>query len=168
MEEIVPCILGAVLGAMIWLSTRGRARFALSILAVIVSAAVATIATGEYLESWVYLLLDLGEAALGLPSATWSLPGCSRARATATRSQSRSDNAPFGRRTSMLTPIGAGPWTDALKRLVEQADFVLRAKAGRSKPWTAIEAEGRARSPLPRPARRQWATGVSFPLARLK
>jgi hypothetical protein len=66
MEEIVPCILGAVLGAMIWLSARGRARFALSILAVIVSAAVATIATGEYLESWVYLLLDLGEAAFGL------------------------------------------------------------------------------------------------------
>jgi hypothetical protein len=32
--------------------------------------------------------------------------------------------------------------TDALRRLVEQADFVLRAKAGRSKPWTAIEAEG--------------------------
>ena len=66
MEEIVPCILGAVLGAMIWLNARGIARFALSILAVIVLAAVATIGTGEYLESWVYLLLDLGEAAFGL------------------------------------------------------------------------------------------------------
>src|ERR1700724_3352938 len=63
MDEIVPCILGAVLGAMIWLSAKGVVRFALSILAVIVSAAVATIASGEYLGSWVYLLLDLGEAA---------------------------------------------------------------------------------------------------------
>ena len=66
MDEIVPCILGAVLGAMIWLNARGVARFALSILAVIVSAAVATIASGEYLGSWIYLLLDLGEAAFGL------------------------------------------------------------------------------------------------------
>jgi hypothetical protein len=66
MDEIVPCILGAVLGAMIWLNARGVTRFALSILAVIVSAAVATIASGEYLGSWIYLLLDLGEAAFGL------------------------------------------------------------------------------------------------------
>jgi hypothetical protein len=66
MDEIVPCILGAILGAMIWLSARGVARFALSILVVIVSATVATIASGEYMASWVYLLLDLGEAAFGL------------------------------------------------------------------------------------------------------
>jgi hypothetical protein len=66
MNEVVPCILGAVLGAVIWLSARGAARFALSILAVIVSAAVATVASGEYTQSWVYLLLDLGEATFGL------------------------------------------------------------------------------------------------------
>ena len=66
MDEILPCILGAVLGTMIWLRARGTARLALSIVAVIVSATAATVISGEYLESWVYLLLDLGEAAFGL------------------------------------------------------------------------------------------------------
>jgi hypothetical protein len=33
---------------------------------VIVSGATATIASGEYHQSWIYLLLDFGEAAFGL------------------------------------------------------------------------------------------------------
>ena len=32
----------------------------------IVSGTVATVASGEYHQSWIYLLLDFGEAALGL------------------------------------------------------------------------------------------------------
>ena len=70
MDEIVPCILGAFLGAVIWLSAKGLTRTMLSVMAVIASAAVATIASGEYLESWAYLVLDLGEAALGLVVGT--------------------------------------------------------------------------------------------------
>ena len=66
MNEVVPFVLGAVLGAVIWLSAKGAVRFALSILAVIVTAAFATVASGEYLESWGFFLLDLGEAAFGL------------------------------------------------------------------------------------------------------
>jgi hypothetical protein len=66
MDELVPVILGAVLGAVIWLTTNGKTRFVLSLLAVMVSGIVATVASGEYHESWVYLLLDFGEAALGL------------------------------------------------------------------------------------------------------
>jgi general stress protein CsbA len=66
MDELVPVILGAVLGAVIWRTTRGRTRFVLSVLAVIVAAFAATLSSGEYLESWVYLLLDLGEAVFGL------------------------------------------------------------------------------------------------------
>jgi hypothetical protein len=66
MDELVPVILGAALGALIWRGTGGRMRLALSILAVLVSGAAATVLSGEYVESWIYLLLDLGEAAFGL------------------------------------------------------------------------------------------------------
>jgi hypothetical protein len=66
MDELVPVMIGGALGAIIWLGTTGRKRFALSVLAVIVSGIIATVTSGEYLESWIYLLLDFGEAALGL------------------------------------------------------------------------------------------------------
>ncbi|HYB09446.1 MAG TPA: hypothetical protein VEJ16_07230 [Alphaproteobacteria bacterium] len=66
MDEIVPFVLGAVLGALIWTFTSGRMRLALSVGAVLVSGFAATMLSGEYLESWVYLLLDFGEAAIGL------------------------------------------------------------------------------------------------------
>ena len=66
MEELVPVILGVVLGALIGRSTTGPTRIVLSIAAVLVSGAAATILSGEYVESWGYLLLDFGEAALGL------------------------------------------------------------------------------------------------------
>ena len=66
MEELVPVILGVVLGALIGWSTTGRTRILLSVAAVFVSGAAATVLSGEYLDSWVYILFDLGEAALGL------------------------------------------------------------------------------------------------------
>jgi len=66
MGELVPLILGAVFGAIIWLTTTGRLRFVVSVAAVIVSGVAATVASGEYHESWIYLLLDFGEAAFGL------------------------------------------------------------------------------------------------------
>lgn len=66
MDELIPLILGAVFGGIIWLTTTGRSRFAASVAAVILSGAAATIASGEYHESWIYLLLDFGEAAFGL------------------------------------------------------------------------------------------------------
>jgi hypothetical protein len=66
MDELIPVIIGAILGAVIWLTTSGTPRFVLSLLAVMVSGIIATVASGEYHESWIYLLLDFGEAALGL------------------------------------------------------------------------------------------------------
>jgi hypothetical protein len=66
MTELVPVIVGATFGAVIRRNTSGKTRFALSIFAAAVSGAIATLASGEYLEGWTYLLLDLGEAALGL------------------------------------------------------------------------------------------------------
>ncbi len=66
MDELVPVILGAIFGAVIWPSTTGKLRFASGVVAVVVSGAIATVASGEYHASWIYLLLDFGEAALGL------------------------------------------------------------------------------------------------------
>ena len=66
MDELVPVVLGAILGALIWATTSGRMRLALSVGAVVVSGLAATVLSGEYHESWIYLLLDLAEAAIGL------------------------------------------------------------------------------------------------------
>jgi len=66
MDEIVPVILGALFAAFFWYRDTGRDRLLLSVFAVVASAATAIILSGEYLKSWIYLLLDLGEASLGL------------------------------------------------------------------------------------------------------
>ena len=66
MDEVVPVILGAVFGTVLWRYTSGRTRIALGVFAVIVAAGAATILSGEYTESWLYLLIDLGEATFGL------------------------------------------------------------------------------------------------------
>jgi hypothetical protein len=85
MDELVPVILGFALGAIIWRGARGATRTILSVLAVTVCGAFATVLSGEYHESWLYLLLDFGEAALGLAVgfavAHWLLPALGRARA---------------------------------------------------------------------------------------
>jgi hypothetical protein len=66
MVELLPIVLGTIVGAVIYRHTRGRTRLVLSVAAVIVSGTAATVLSGEYVESWIYLLLDLGLAALGL------------------------------------------------------------------------------------------------------
>jgi hypothetical protein len=66
MEELVPFILGASFGALMSFRAAGRARLAVCAAVVVLSGAVATVLSGEYQTSWVYLLLDCAEAALGL------------------------------------------------------------------------------------------------------
>jgi hypothetical protein len=66
MEKLVPIIIGIALGALIWRTTKGHLRGLLSVLAVLASGFAATVLSGEYHQSWLYLLLDLGEAAFGL------------------------------------------------------------------------------------------------------
>ena len=66
MAELVPFVLVLVLGAFIWRNTTGGMRLALSIGAVVVSGATATLISGEYVASWIYLLFDVSEAAIGL------------------------------------------------------------------------------------------------------
>jgi hypothetical protein len=66
MEELIPFILGALLGALFAARTTGRARSAAYAAAVALSGGVATVLSGEYQTSWVYLLLDCAESAFGL------------------------------------------------------------------------------------------------------
>jgi hypothetical protein len=83
MDETVPVILGILLGALIWSTTSGSVRFLLSVCAVLVSGLIATVLSGEYHESWIYLLLDLGEAALGLAVGMFIVHRVQRRRAAA-------------------------------------------------------------------------------------
>jgi hypothetical protein len=66
MGEIVPVILAALLGGLIWHNSAGRIRLLLSAVAVVTSGAAAIIFSGEFIKSWVYLLPDLVEALFGL------------------------------------------------------------------------------------------------------
>ena len=66
MDELFPVILAVILGMLIGRVTAARPRTILSVAAVLVSGAAATVLSGEFAESWIYLLLDLGEAALGV------------------------------------------------------------------------------------------------------
>jgi len=66
MQELIPFILGVLLGAPFTVMTAGRTRTAAYAAVVALSGTVATVLSGEYQRSWVYLLLDCAEAALGL------------------------------------------------------------------------------------------------------
>ena len=66
MEELVPLFFGIVVGAVIWRKTTGLARIGSGFLAVAIIAALATLSSGEFTESWAFLLLDAGLGALGV------------------------------------------------------------------------------------------------------
>jgi hypothetical protein len=63
MDELVPVIMGIVAGAAIWLIDRGPSRLLQYCAAIVVIAAIATVTSGEYEQSWLYLVPDLAEAA---------------------------------------------------------------------------------------------------------
>lgn len=100
MYELVPVILGFVLGAVIWRATASTTRAALSALAILVSALSATVLSGEAEESWVYLLLDLAEAMAGFGAAVLLMRTLAR-RARA-RSPLPTAHAVGGRRATIL------------------------------------------------------------------
>lgn len=66
MNEILPVVLAFALGSVIWRCTNGRIRLILSCGAVAMAGLAATALSGEFHQSWGFLLLDLGEAAFGL------------------------------------------------------------------------------------------------------
>jgi hypothetical protein len=75
MDELAPILCGLILGALIWCIPSRSLRLALSIAAVVASGVAATLFSGEYRVSWLYLLLDLGEAsvAFGVGAAVMRL-----------------------------------------------------------------------------------------------
>ena len=66
MEELVPLLLGVTFGAVLWGKTSGHARIGGGVVAVVAAAVLATLVSGEFRESWVFLLLDAALAALGV------------------------------------------------------------------------------------------------------
>jgi hypothetical protein len=90
MEEFFPVFLVAALGIAIWLYAPGRLRWILSVLAV--SGLAATTFTGEFEESWLYLLKTWRR-----PHAAW--PSVSRSRTGSA--------APWDRALQHVTPASA-------------------------------------------------------------
>src|SRR5689334_9650463 len=66
MDELLPVVLCCLFGAVIWRQTRGSIRLLSSVAVVAASGITASVVSGEYGESWIYVILDLGEAAFGL------------------------------------------------------------------------------------------------------
>ena len=70
MNEVVPIVFAFALGIVVWRYANGRSRLILSCCAVAISGLTATMLSGEFRESWIFLFLDLGEAAFGLAVGT--------------------------------------------------------------------------------------------------
>ena len=66
MEEIIPVAFGCILGFAVWHGTHGWLRSLLLLVAVFAAAFAATVLSGEYQSSWLYLLLDVSLAAMGI------------------------------------------------------------------------------------------------------
>jgi hypothetical protein len=71
MEEIIAPTIAFLAGLWLWSSRFGTRPLALVLGAAISAGAglIATILTGEYFASWVYLLADIGGAAAGVAVA---------------------------------------------------------------------------------------------------
>jgi flagellar biosynthesis protein FliR len=80
-NELFPILLGALVGIPILFLASNRVRLLLSVAAVLIIGAASTVLSGEYVQSWIYLLLDFGEAALGLAAGFTSAYLWSRVRA---------------------------------------------------------------------------------------
>ena len=89
MEELFPVLLAAAMGVAISLYTRGGVRWLPGCVAIAVSGLTATALTGEFDQSWLYLLQDVAEAAaglaFGLAFARWALPRLGLSRVFAPR-----------------------------------------------------------------------------------
>ena len=65
MKEALPLLIGCCFGTAAFLRGGSARRVALGSAGAALAAFAAVLASGEYRESWAYLLLDLAEAAAG-------------------------------------------------------------------------------------------------------
>ena len=90
MDELIPVILSALFGVIVYRKATGRLRTVLGACAVLTSGAAATVFSGEYHDSWLYFFADLGLAAIGLATgfalAYFLSPSRPRKRASLTGS----------------------------------------------------------------------------------
>jgi len=73
MHELLPIGSGAVLGLII---AAGRASMSLRILLIVILGACATLAAGEFQESWAFLILDICEAAVSCAAMLYAVRTC--------------------------------------------------------------------------------------------
>ena len=70
MEEIIAPTIAFLAGLWLWSSRFSTRPLSLGLgAAIAVGGLIATILTGEYLASWVYLLADIGSGAIGVAVA---------------------------------------------------------------------------------------------------
>ena len=121
MEEFFPVLLAAAFAIAISLYTGGVAPWwVLSCVAVAASGLAATTFTGEFDENWLYLLQDLGEAAvgltLGLAVVRWVLPGSVHGRGVISGGigggKTRRSEGPAG----VVTAVGGLGWSCSTSR----------------------------------------------------
>ncbi len=65
MDELIPVILAFVFGGLIWRTTTGLVRNFLSVTTILAVGLAATLVSGELYKSWIYLPIDVSEAAAG-------------------------------------------------------------------------------------------------------
>ncbi|HXM61277.1 MAG TPA: hypothetical protein VN950_10505 [Terriglobales bacterium] len=69
MDELIPVFIAFAFGSLIWHISCGIARIVFSATAIVLTALVATVLSGEFHGSWIYLLVDLAEASAGFAGA---------------------------------------------------------------------------------------------------
>jgi hypothetical protein len=101
MDEFIPVLLGFMFGGLIWRNTSGLARVCLSIVSIFVAGLAATVLSGEFSQSWIYLVADLAEACAGFAGAV-AVGNYSRRiqRGTATTLSTRLSRLAFMARSS--------------------------------------------------------------------
>jgi hypothetical protein len=69
MSELIPVLLAFIFGGVVWRTVKGLTRIFLSVAVVLAAGLAATLLSGEFRESWLFLLVDVAEAAAGLVCA---------------------------------------------------------------------------------------------------
>jgi hypothetical protein len=94
MDELIPVILAFVFGGLIWRTTTGLTRSSLSVATIMAAGLVATLVSGEFYKSWMYLLVDVSEAAAGFAFAV-TVEGFARRRKSVSTPPASASRSPW-------------------------------------------------------------------------